>query len=179
MLLGVFFPMAALAGVTLAGLAGGTPRRRWLAYILFILCLPSNLVMMTATLGGALTQQPEVILTEAELAAYRWASNEIAPGSLILAGAASGNRLPAFADVRVVYGHPFETPEAKAELEWVESVYSSDSPARDVLAQLRARSVEYVLVGPAERALGRLAWLAGMTSVYTGGDVSIYRVPES
>jgi hypothetical protein len=179
MLLGVFFPMAALAGMTLARLAGAAGARSWLAYILFMLCLPSNLVLLTATIGGALTQQPEVVMRDSERTAYAWAANHLPSGALILAGDVSGNRLPAYADVRVVYGHPFETPMADESLRWVESIYGGRFSADESLAQLRDRSVDYVFVGPRERAMGALDWLMGLNRVYQIGDVAIYRVPGS
>jgi hypothetical protein len=54
MLLGLFFPMAGLAGVTLAALAAAGRWKKGLAYLLFVFCLPSNIFVMAATLGGAL-----------------------------------------------------------------------------------------------------------------------------
>jgi hypothetical protein len=179
MLLGLFFPMAALSGLALARLAGGAGARRWLAYLLFMLCLPSNLVLLTATIGGAVTRQPEVVMSDSERTAYAWVADHIPSGALILSGQVSGNRLPAYADVRVVYGHPFETPGADEALRWVESIYRGQFPADETLAQLRDRSVDYVFVGPRERALGSLDWLTGLSRVYQAGDVAIYRVPGS
>jgi hypothetical protein len=177
MLLGVFFPMAGLAGLALGALAAGGRGRRLLAVFLFMLCLPSNLVVMTATLGGALTQEPELVLTAAERNAYDWMADQVPAGSLILAGEVTGNRLPAYAPVRVRYGHPFETPGAAAELAWVESIYRSAAPTDDVLGEIRQRSVDYVYVGPRERAMGDLTWLEGLVPLYQGEGVTIYGLP--
>src|SRR3990172_3166091 len=177
MLLGMFFPMAALAGLGLAELFAGGRWRRWLAYLLFALCLPSNLVVLTATLGGALAQEPELVMSSAERAAYAWIAEEIPEGSLILAGEVTGNRLPAYADVRVRYGHPFETPNAADELAWVESIYRSSDSTEDVLDELRGRAVGYVFIGPRERSMGALEWLAALLPVYQNEDVTIYGLP--
>ena len=177
MLLGIFFPMAALAAITLAHLAEGRPASRWLAYILFVLCLPTNFLVITATMGGALTQQPDVVLSESEKSAYTWVADRVPPGSLILAGEVTGNRLPAFAEVRVIYGHPFETPDASEALAWVESVYASEASPQAVLDEMRGRSVDYVYVGPRERAAGPLTWLSALQLDHEEGDVAIYRVP--
>jgi hypothetical protein len=177
MLLGVFFPMAALAGLVLESL-GKSERaiRRWSSYVLFALCLPTNILVAGITLGGALRQEPELVLTRSEFDSYLWASDSLPSGALVLAGEVSGNRLPAFAPVRVVYGHPFETPNAEAELAWVNAVYGSEMPAEQVHSQLRERSIDYVYVGARERALGDLTWVEVLTPVYSGGDVTIYRV---
>jgi hypothetical protein len=177
MLLGIFFPMAALAGLVFAWLVSAGKWRRWLAYFLFVLCLPSNLVVLTATLGGALAQEPEVVMRSSERASYAWIDDQIPAGSLVLAGEVTGNRLPAYADVRVRYGHPFETPHAADELSWIESIYRSADSNESVLAEMRRRGVAYVYVGPRERELGPLAWLAELDSVYHNEAVTIYGLP--
>jgi len=177
MLLGMFFPMAALAGLVFAELVARGRWRRWLAYLLFVLCLPSNLVVVTATLGGALAREPELVMGSVERAAYAWIADEVPKGSLILAGEVTGNRLPAYADVRVRYGHPFETPNAADELTWVESIYRSSDSTEDVLDELRGHAVDYVFVGPREMSMGPLKWLAGLLPVYQNEDVAIYGLP--
>jgi hypothetical protein len=174
MLLGLFFPMAGLAGVTLAALAAAGRWKKGLAYLLFVFCLPSNLFVMAATLGGALAREPELVMTSSEWAAYAWIDDHVPQGSLVLAGEVTGNRLPAYSDARVRYGHPFETPDAAGELAWVDSVYASDASAEDVLNELSQRSVDYIYVGPREAALGDLAWLAALAPVYQDQDVTIY-----
>jgi hypothetical protein len=174
MLLGIFFPMAALAGLVLSNLAAARGWRRGLAVALFVLCLPSNLVIIAATLGGAISREPELVMDSAERTSYEWVADQIPQGSLILAGEVTGNRLPAYADVRVRYGHPFETPDAAAELAWVESIYRSSASTEDVQAELRGRNVDYVYVGPRERSLGDLAWLASLDPSYQHEGVAIY-----
>jgi uncharacterized membrane protein len=112
-----------------------------------------------------------------ERAAYAWIADELPEGSLILAGKVTGNRLPAYADVRVRYGHPFETPNAADELAWVESIYRSQASTDDVLEMMRGRAVDYVFVGPRERTMGTLEWLASLLPVYQDEDVTIYGLP--
>jgi len=124
-----------------------------------------------------LRQAPEVVMTDSERGAYAWIAEHVPPGSLILAGEVTGNRLPAYADVRVRYGHPFETPDAVEELAWIESIYKSAAPADRILADIRRRSVDYVFVGPREQALGDLAWLAGLVPLYQSEDTSLYGLP--
>lgn len=178
MFLGIFFPLAGLAGVALDRIGSGQARSpRWLAYVLFALCLPTNLVVTAATVGGAARQEPEVVLSADEAEAYRWVRDSIPTGSVVLAGDISGNRLPAFAPVRVMYGHPFETPEAERSLAFVEGLLGSSGAEQDVLEALRERSVEYVFVGDRERDLGPLTWLADLLPVYEQGGVIIYQVP--
>jgi hypothetical protein len=120
--------------------------------------------------------EPRIVLSEEEANAYRWAADHIAGGSLILAGEIAGNRLPAFADVRVVYGHPFETPDATSEREWMEEMYSWTGEESAALDQLRVRHVAYVYFGPEERHIGKPTWLSELTVVFIQGDVQIRQV---
>jgi hypothetical protein len=76
----------------------------------------------------------------------------------------------------VVYGHPFETPDAGAELEWVNAIYRSDLPSPEVLHQLQDRSIDFVYLGPRERAIANPTWMVGLTPVYAEADVTIYRI---
>jgi hypothetical protein len=115
-------------------------------------------------------------LSQSEAGAYGWAGDHIPPNSLILAGEIAGNRFPAFADVRVVYGHPFETPQATAERDWMESMYAWSGDAHAGLDQLRARGIEYVYFSPEERHIGRPTWLDLLPIVFSDGDVSIRQV---
>jgi hypothetical protein len=178
MLLGLFFPIAALSGQVLAELAAGRRARRWLAYGIFVLCIPSNLVVATASLGGALRQEPEVVLSVAETEAYEWIAANVPTGSLVLAGEVTGNRLPAYADVRVRYGHPFETPRAEDELAWVNSIFESVAPADEVLSELQEHSIDYVYAGPRERAMGEMTWAAALEPRYEQDGVAIYGLPS-
>jgi len=175
LLLGVFFPMAALAGVSLATIR----KPRLASAALLALCLPTNAIVVAATLGGALRGEPDVVLTTAESRAYAWIDREVPDGSLVLAEPVSGNRLPAFADIRVVYGHPFETPGAEAEEAWVTSFFAGGLDAGEALARLRARDVDYVFVGPRETAMGAHGWAAALRVVYDEGGVAVYEVPPS
>jgi len=182
MLLGIFFPIAGLAALVLTDLASQGNARRWAAYALFVLCLPSDFVVLAATLGAALTQQPDLVMTAGERASYAWIADHLPSGSLVLAGDVTGNRLPAFADVRVRYGHPFETPHADQERAWIEAAFASRAPVSKVLADIADHGIDYVYVGPRERSLAGSAtnpeWLTGLIPIYQAEGVSVYGVPH-
>lgn len=175
LLLGLFFPVAALAGIALERLAQhARSGARALAYVVFALCLPTNLILVTAALGAALRQEPEIVLSRSERASYAWASENLPPDSLVLSEETSGNRLPAFAPVRVVYGHPFETPDAEAERRWIMEAFSETAGDDRGLERLRSRGIDYVYVGPRERSLGVPSWLLELTPVYSSEGISIF-----
>lgn len=173
---GIFFPLAALAALGLEGVG-----RRWRIFapalvITMALSIPSNITVVLAGLDGVSRLEPRVVLSQAEAGAYHWADDHIPPGSLVLAGEIAGNRLPAFADVRVVFGHPFETPRATVEREWMEEMYSWSGEASAGLDRLRARGVTYVFFGPEERHIGKPTWLDQLPIVFEEGEVSIRKV---
>jgi hypothetical protein len=171
--LGASLPLAALGALGVETLA---PGRRWLATAALLLTLPSHLVVVGAGLTAALTQDPALVMTRDEAAGYQWLADHAPAGALVLAGERDGNHIPAFADARVVYGHPFETPYADQEKAWVRAVFGWTGDASGLVTALRARGVDFVFVGAEERALGRLDWLSSLDLEYQSGEVAIYRI---
>jgi hypothetical protein len=174
--LGVYMPLAVVAAV---GLSGRPRLPRWLPLLALLLTIPSHLVVVVAGLSGVARQEPALVLGADERETYRWMDDNLREGSLVLAGPLAGNRIPAYADVRVIYGHPFETPNAEAEKAWVEAVYAWRGSPAGVLSALRARGVEYVYVGEDERAMGPMEWLALLTPIHTVGDVAVFEAPPT
>jgi hypothetical protein len=171
--LGIFFPLAALAAMGLAALA--PTRRRMIELLMLTLAfsIPTNLLVVGAGLWGAGLGDPALLIYDDEAAAFAWLASNAPGDSLVLAGEENGNRLPAFADVRVLYGHPFETPHAEDAFATVEALYAG---VEDSLDLIRSRGVDYVFYGPRERELGDPAWLEALEIVFQEGEVAIYRV---
>lgn len=171
--LGLFLPLTGLAGM---GLARLLRRRAWgkpLAVLVLIMSVPSNLFVTAAGLGQVAAGDPVLLYEQGELSAYEWIDGNLPDETLVLAGPLTGNRLPAHAQVRVMYGHPFETPHAEFQRERVESLFAGGS-----LSELRRTGVEYVVYGPRERELGRPAWLSDLTTAFRRGSVSVLEVPN-
>ncbi len=171
--LGLYFPMAGLAAQALDGLGKGRARRG-LVILALVLSTPSNLVVVGAGLTGVRQQEPTLLIGEGEAAAYHWLAAHASSGALVLASPMSGNRLPAFADVRVLYGHPFETPEAEVRRAQVEQLFAWPGEAAQGMALLAAAGVDFVVYGDAERLLGSPTWLADLPLAYAQAGVEIY-----
>ncbi|HET7010738.1 MAG TPA: hypothetical protein VFI11_08190, partial [Anaerolineales bacterium] len=174
--LGVYVPLAALGAMAVDAAS------RWmrsLPILALLLTLPSHAIVAGAGVSSVQQGDPILVLGRDELAAYRWMDDGLPSGSLVLAGPRAGNRIPAYTDLRVVYGHPFETPNASGELAWVQSMYAWSEEPEGALARLRDRGVTYIYVGPEERSLGEPAWLESLEAVFTEGEVTVYEVaPE-
>lgn len=177
MALGLFFPLAGLAGAALSEFISQPGRRRLAAVAMLAVSFPSHLVVVGAGLQSVSQGDPELLLLEAEHDSYAWIEANLPPDSLILSGARGGNRMPAFTEARVLYGHPFETPEADRMALTVEQFYQWSGDPAGGLAQLSALGVDFVLYGPEERQLGIPSWLDRLEPVHSAGEFVLYRVP--
>ncbi len=175
--LGLFLPLAALAALGLRSVAGARPRLRWITAAVIVFSLPSNLIAMAAGLAEVAGGAPAVLMTKAELTGYRWVGANLA-GVTVLAAPVTGNRLPAYAEVDVLYGHPFETPAAELWEARVRSYYGEALSPRAAAAQARALGADYVVVGPHEARLGYADGITELPLVYEGKGFQVHEVPN-
>jgi hypothetical protein len=154
LMLGMWIPLAALAAPKLEawlfpagfslrrGLAAGAP-----AFL-------TNAAFLAALVAAGLTRNPSLFLTRDEAATADWLEAN-ARGSVVLAPPRLSTWLPGMAGVRVVYGHPMETPDAEQALLDVETFYqSADAASRmEILAAHRVDWVVCTPDGPACAAL--------------------------
>jgi hypothetical protein len=127
---GLFVPVAALAVLGLEAITRDWRRWGWSFVLLLALSLPSPLLM---TVGSALAApQQAAHISVDEIAAYNWLDEHAASDALVLTDAANGNRLPAYADVRVLYGHPFETIAAETRLDDLAAFWAGQRGVREL-----------------------------------------------
>jgi hypothetical protein len=174
--LGLFFPLAAMAAYSLEKWMGEHRLGRVVVILVVLFSVPSNLVVMGAGLSGVSQGQSLLLHSAAELKAYEWLTTHAPANSMVLAAPEIGNRLPAFADIRVLYGHPFETPNAVEQEEKVLDLYSWEGSAESGIELLKKYEIQFVVYGRAERSLGEPAWLASLPVVFQHEDVEIYEV---
>jgi len=175
--LGLHIPIVVLAAMTLSTITVSSRIsamwRRWLPRLAFIVALPTTLFLLIATSTAAL-HAPDVHLffSANEAAAFEWLRESAPHDSVVLAAPETGLFLPAWADVRVLYGHPFETVDADAMKLKVEQFFAGENDRADVI---REHGVDYIFFGPRERKLGtpESSWQA----VFNAGDVAVYRAP--
>lgn len=176
--LGLFIPLAALAGVGLDAIASTRRRFALLMAATIALSVPSHLVVIGSGLVAVSRGEAGVVMSESDQALLEWIGLNISEDPLILAGLESGNRLPAYSDVRVLYGHPFETPHSDAQKALVRELWNWDGDPVLGLQALRAAGVEYAFYGEEEQKLGIPSWLSLAEFAHREGDSDLYKVPE-
>ncbi len=173
--LGLAFPLCILAAWGWGSIPMRRKRRRMFFVLILVFVSLTNLLVITAGLVGVAQGDPAVVYLPGEVEGYRWIDEHTAPGSLVLAGERAGNRLPAFADARVLYGHPFETPNAEAQLALVEQLFRDGSTDLEDLQEL---GISWVYYGAEERIFAAPAWLGELKLRWQEGEYAIYEVPS-
>jgi hypothetical protein len=153
-------------------------RYRWSVILLFLLSLPTNLIVLMTAGFAAQTHEPAIYLAQGEVQAFDWIDEHTSPGALILAGSETGLYIPAYSRGRVIYGHPFETVDAEMQEAAVTEFFRGGLSPQQMEAFVSERDVDYVFVGPRERSLGDIDPLDGWQVVYETGDVVLYEVQE-
>lgn len=151
-------------------------RRKPLAVVLLFFVTLTNALVVSAGLSGVARGEPAVVYLPQEDESYEWISANVAPGNLILAGEKAGNRLPAFAEVRVLYGHPFETPDSDTQVDLVQSLYREEGIT---LGDLRDLGISWIYYGVEERNLGQPGWLTEVELRWEKGEIAIFEVPPA
>jgi hypothetical protein len=179
--LGLFLPLAALAGMGIARLIQIHGRRAWLVFALTILmCLPSNALVVGAGLSLVASGSQVVTETTGETRAYAWLTEHASRGSVVLASPETGARLPAYAPVLVVAGHPFETPHSQSRIEQLAAIFGGTLSPEATAKLIEGWGVAYVFYGPREGELGPVpAWLSEWSPIFQAGNVTIYATRAS
>lgn len=152
-----------LIGVTLLALVAASPVR--------------TLVSLTRQIVEQ-SDEPFLYAHIDERGAERWLRADATPDDVVLSSIYAGNRLPARTAVRVFIGHGDQTAFVGERLRETLQFFDADTPDDERIALLTTFSVDYVYVGPDERALGSFdpASAAYLALVYASPSVQLYRV---
>lgn len=175
--LGLYIPLAGLAATGLRRLFRSRSSFGLAVACVIALSIPSNLVVVAAGLTGVARHDSSITLAAGESQAYAWLGANLAPGELVLAGPQTGNRLPALTSARVLYGHPFETPDAEGNLALVRQLYGWTGTDSDAVQRLRDLGVRLVFFGADERLLGEPNWITQLPVRFQQGGYSVLEVP--
>jgi hypothetical protein len=178
---GLHVPLCILASMALSHYVlprFPSPRRAVILGTLIVLTMLSNLFVLMASMAGAAQQDPRLYLYRDEAEAMTWLEENTQPTDIVLASPEMGLFIPAWAGNRVLYGHPFETIEAKKKRAWAETFYRAQTgePVRQGI--IEDHHITYVFYGPRERVLsgGQLEIAPLFSEAYTNPGVTIYQV---
>ncbi len=165
---GLFVPLAILAMQGLLSL----PRvdRPSLRAALVATSTLTNITLLLIAFAAMQNFAPYLYFTRGEWNALLFLREHAEQHALVLASPDFGLYIPAWSGQRVIYGHPHETADARAHAEAVQSFYRGTlRDPQDFTAR-----VDYIIVGPRERALGTPTIPANYQPVFSDGDVTIY-----
>lgn len=176
-MMGLYIPFAGLAALGIETITRGkrSQTQMWIV-TLFLLALPTNLIVLLAGQSGAQTHDPLLYHTRDESRAFQWLTAETPPHAIILSAPDTGLIIPAFSGRQVLYGHPFETVNAEAEKQAVLAFF--EMTETEAQAFLLERGIDFVFFGPRERKLGALPILQNLELVFESGAVQIYAVEK-
>ncbi len=175
--LGLFFPLAALAGLGLERLASSRRRFSFLLVGTLALSLPSHGLVIASGLSSVARGDPALVVDRHDEELTQWIGDHLIDSELILAGPRTGNRLPAYTPARVIYGHPFETPKAAEWRAELVRLFGWDQDPANGLERLRNLGVRYVLYSSEEMAIGSPSWIPELDLVHEVGVGRLYKVP--
>ncbi len=151
---------------------GNLLRMAWVGLV-----LPSNLILIAIGILGVMRLEPLLFLYRDEIAGFAWLQENAGTADTILTGPDTGLYIPAFTNLGVVYGHPFETPDAaQRKAEVLGCLQAGDiTSCEQVIA---GQGVDFILVGPREKSAGWNAPSFDYPIAYQIGEVVIYEVVQ-
>jgi hypothetical protein len=173
---GLHLPIAILAALGL----GASMRANWARLaVMAAMALTPVYLMLTlisgkASVDVATVHYPLTYLSRSEAEALAWLRTHVPADAAVLAGHEMGMFIPAFAGQRVIYGHVSETIAPKVKSRLLDDFFSGKA---NRVALLRDLAIDYVLLGPRERARGNVeAASLPLILVFSSGDVQVYKV---
>jgi hypothetical protein len=177
-MLGLYIPLAGLSALGLELLSTERRSYRFWAGLLFVLVIPTNLVVVLAGVYGVNTRDENLFITRAEDLALAWIEENSREDDLILGSPEMGAIIPAFTGRRVIYGHPFETINAIEEQQAVLSFFEGQQSTLQAEDFLEERGVDFIFFGPREQRLGEMEFGTQFRPVFSVDSLIIYEVGE-
>lgn len=141
-LIGLYIPCAILATNGIAVIPS-IKIRRYIQWLYTFLILPTNILVIIVSMYGVSTRDQRIYLSTNEVQGINWLDSNAQQEDVVLASAVDGLILPALAGVKVIYGHPFETPNATEAKQLVEFCLKdiTDLTCKNYLLQNQVRYV--------------------------------------
>jgi len=159
---------------------GGSVRRLPLALAagLLAVVVPTNLYLWGWRFLDLSRHTYPYYLQTDETEALRWLEGQVRPGEVVLASLTIGQYVPALTGAHAFLAHWAQTVDFYTKERLVQEFFNAASTEARRRAVLDEYGVDYVFVGPAERALGAFepAQALYLKPVYGGSQVVVYQV---
>jgi hypothetical protein len=177
-MVGLFVPVVTLAALGLAMLPIKRNIVQILMSLMMIISLLTNIIILWGGMSAIDKNDPALFISDAEMNALNWISEQAQAGDVVVAGPEMGLWLPTRSLVRVIYGHPFETIAADFEKQNLTAFYSGKMSREQAEEFLLNRNISWIYYGPREHKIGTPSLLDKLSIAYTNQEVIIYQIIE-
>jgi hypothetical protein len=150
----------------------------WLRALAIIIVIPTNVYLWTWRFVDISRHDYPYYLHRDEVAALNWLEGEVRGEDVVLGSLTLGQYVPALTGAHVFLGHWAQTLSFFEKRDIVRDFYSTTKDDAWRASVLEEYGVDYVLFGPAERALGSYSPNSSplLTSAFEAGQVEVYEV---
>jgi len=158
----------------------GIPAAHWLPAALLLVVIPTNLYLLAWRFYDLSRYTYPYYMEQDYITTFDWLRENTDPKEVVLSALDSGQYIPGLSGNKAFLAHWANTVNYYDKVERVNGFYSVDAPTTARLDTLRQFGVDYILVGPAERALGTFnpATMLGVELVFETPLVKVYLVDE-
>jgi len=176
-LVGYYIPIACLSVIGIASITRHVKiKYQTLIVSLFILSIPTNLIILTSGIQAINKKDPQIFLYDDERQAMTWIREHTQKDALFLASPDTGLLIPAFTGREVIYGHPFETTFAEQKKNKIEEFFAGEMDEFDQKEYLIQQDIDYVIYGPREEKLGTVQPKQGVSIEFQTPMLIIYQL---
>lgn len=150
--------------------------------ILFLLVvIPTNIYLWLWRFDELRRHDYPYYLYQDELDAFAWLEQNAAEDEVVLSSVTTGQYIPALTGTHAFLAHWAQTLDFFGKSRMVEQFFAAATPHIERQLILQEYSVDYVLVGPAERSLGDFDPVTAvyLTPVFNSETTQVYKVAVS
>ncbi len=151
-------------------------KQEMLIYALIGLSLPSSLLIFSGSLSAINHQDQIFYYKQNILEAAEWLTSNVAEKSVILASEENGRIIPALANFKVVYGHPFESINAEQTKKNVDDFWANKLSEEQSRNLIKKYKVDYILCEYETTRNNCPAITSTLEMIYEASDVAIFQV---
>ncbi|RQV99412.1 hypothetical protein EH221_00220 [bacterium] len=144
--------------------------------LLLVFSILTNILLLMSGVLAVRAGNPRLVLSSDEREMLDWIDSHLDENAVILCSPEMGNFVPAYTDSKVLYGHPFETVNAKQMEMYVTSFFDGSMGLDGLKSIVDEYQVTYILYGPRERELGTPDAIDEFKMVHRNETISLYEV---